>query len=156
MKWATHELRKLVYINNQFRYTADFQSYLNEKLIDLIDISPVEISGSFQVMQEEDRFIFDIVVDCRVTMLCAITLDEVEVPLHFETDLVFGHDFDDDNMHLIEGNSIDLDPYVFAEILLEMPMKVVSPNAYDHYEETIVTLDEEEKEASNPFAKLKK
>jgi len=59
-------------------------------------------------------------------------------------------------MHQIEGNSIDLDPYVFAEILLEMPMKVVSPHAYDHYEETVVTLDEEEKKESNPFAKLKK
>jgi len=156
MKWATHELRRLIRIDNQFEYVADMSAYLNEKLIDLVDISPVEVTGSFEYLEKENQFVFDITVDCTLTMLCAITLEEVAVPLHFETDLIFGHDPDDDNLYPIEGNTIDLDPVVFANIVIEMPMKVVSEHAYDHYEETIVTLDEEELPDSNPFTKLKK
>ena len=156
MKWATHELRRLIRIDNQFEYVADMSAYLNEKLIDLVDISPVEVTGSFEYLEKENQFMFDITVDCTLTMLCAITLEEVAVPLHFETDLIFGHDPEDDNLYLIEGNTIDLDPVVFANIVIEMPMKVVSEHAYDHYEETIVTLDEEELPDSNPFTKLKK
>ena len=156
MKWATHELRRLIRIDNQFEYVADMSAYLNEKLIDLVDISPVEVTGSFEYLEKENQFVFDITVDCTLTMLCAITLEEVAVPLHFETDLIFGHDPEDDNLYLIEGNTIDLDPVVFANIVIEMPMKVVSEHAYDHYEETIVTLDEEELPDSNPFTKLKK
>jgi len=156
MKWATHELRRLIRIDNQFEYVADMSAYLNEKLIDLVDISPVEVTGSFEYLEKENQFVFDITVDCTLTMLCAITLEEVAVPLHFETDLIFGHDSEDDNLYLIEGNTIDLDPVVFANIVIEMPMKVVSEHAYDHYEETIVTLDEEELPDSNPFTKLKK
>lgn len=156
MKWSLPELRKLIHINNEFCYVADFHGNLDGSIIDLVDISPVNVSGSFQIMEAEDQFIFLIDVECTLTMICAITLNEVAVPMHFETELVFGHDPEDDNMHLIEGNTIDLDPYVFSEILIEKPMRVVSENAYENYKEEIVTLDDEEKTASNPFAKLKK
>lgn len=156
MKWATKELRKLVHIDNHFRYTADLSEYLNEDLVDLIGISPVDIEGSFQYVEEEDRYVFSIVVDCTLTMACAITLDPLEVPLRFETDLEFGHEITDDNTLPIEGATIDLDPVVFANILIEKPMRVLSPNAYDQYEETIIKLDEDEKNETNPFAKLKK
>jgi len=156
MKWSLPELRKLIHIDNEFHYVADFQACMDGSILDLVDISPVNVSGSFQVMEEEDQFIFLIEVECTLTMLCAITLDEVAVPMRFESELVFGHDPEDDNMHLIEGNTIDLDPFVFAEILIEKPMKVVSEHAYDGYKEEIVTLDDEEKTESNPFAKLKK
>jgi uncharacterized protein len=155
MKWATHELRKLIHIDNQFRYVADMQAFLNDKLIDLVDISSVEVAGSFLYLEKEDQFVFDVTVDCTLTMLCAITLEEVAVPLHFETDLIFGHDLEDDNLYPIEGNTIDLDPVIFANIVIEMPMRVVSEHAYDHYEEPIVSLDEEEVPDSNPFTKLK-
>lgn len=156
MKWSLPELRKLIHTNNEFRYVADFQGNLDGSIIDLLDISPVNVSGSFQIMEAEDQFIFLVDVECTLTMPCAITLEEVAVPMHFETELVFGHDPEDDNMHLIEGNTIDLDPYVFSEILIEKPMRVVSEHAYENYNEEIVTLDEDEKTASNPFAKLKK
>jgi uncharacterized protein len=155
MKWATHELRKLVHIDNQFRYTADMKAFLDENMIDLIDISPVEIAGSFLFLEDQDQYAFDVEVECTLTMICAITLEEVEVPLRFETEMLFGHDLEDDNLYQIEANTIDLDPCVFAEILIEKPMRVVSEHAYDHYEETIVRLDEDEVIESNPFAKLK-
>ena len=156
MKWATSELRKLVNIDNRFRYSADFTGYLTEDMADLIGISLADISGSFRYLKDEDQYLFDVVVDCTLTMACAITLAPVEVPLHFETDLVFGHEITDDNTLPIEGSTIDLDPVIFANILVEKPMRVVSPDAYDHYEEDIVTLDEDEKMETNPFAKLKK
>jgi len=156
MKWATNELQKLVHIDNSFRYSADFTGFLKEDMVDLMDISPVEVSGTFHYLEADSRYLFEVEIDCILTMPCAITLDPVEVPLRFETELVFGKNPDDDNTLPIEGNTIDLDPAVFAEILIQKPMRVLAPNAYDHFNEEIVTLDEDEKNDSNPFAKLKK
>jgi uncharacterized metal-binding protein YceD (DUF177 family) len=156
MKWATHELQRLVHIDNSFRYTADLAEFLNEDLVDVMDIGPAEISGTFHCMEEEGRYLFEVNVECTLTMACAITLDPVSVPLRFDAELEFGKDPQDDYTIPIEGNTIDLDPAVFAEIMIQKPMRVLSPHAYDHYQEEIVTLDEDEKNESNPFAKLKK
>ena len=156
MKWSTNELRKLVHIDNQFQYTADMKAFIDDKYIDLVDISLVAIKGNFQVVEDLDQYVFGVEVECTLTMLCAITLNEVEVPLHFTTDLVFGHKLVDDNLHEICGSTIDLDPYIFANILIEMPMKVVSEHAYDNYSEPIITLEDTEEKAKNPFEKLKK
>ncbi|MDD3126607.1 MAG: YceD family protein [Candidatus Izemoplasmatales bacterium] len=156
MKWSTGELRKLAHIDNQFKYTADLKTYINDDCIDLVDISQVSISGSFQIIEDLDQFVFNVEVECTLTMLCAITLVEVEVPLHFTTDLVFGHELADDNMYEITGSTIDLDPFIFANILIEMPMKVVSEHAYDDYSEPNIVFEATSEQTNSPFAKLKK
>lgn len=156
MKWATKELRKLVHIDNRFQYSVDLTDYLQEDMADLIGISPVTVEGNFHYLEEEDRYLFQVTVECTLTMACAITLEPVDVPLRFATDLEFGHEISDDNTLPIIGDTIDLDPAIFASILIEKPMRALSPNAYDHYEETIVELDEDEKMENNPFAQWKK
>lgn len=155
MKWTIHELRKHHRTNNSFEYVLDCNRYLGEDDDDLVDISPVNIQGTFFWIEQENKYLFDLKIKCVCTMLCAITLDEVEVPLSFSTTLEFANEIINDFTILIEGVTIDLDPYVWAEILVEKPMKVVSKNAYDHYLEDIVVLDQEELSEDNPFAKLK-
>jgi len=90
-----------------------------------------------------------------LVMACAITLEDVEVPLSFETELVFGTELVDDDVLPIDGITIDLDPSIWGEILVEKPMRVVSEHAYDHYSETRATIEADEPETANPFAKLK-
>ncbi len=155
MKWTIHELRKHHRTNNSFEYVLDCNQYLGDDADDLVDISPVNIQGLFSWIQQDKIYLFELKIQCVCTMLCAITLEEVEVPLSFSTTLEFAQEIFDDNTILIEGVTIDLDPYIWAEILIEKPMKVVSKHAYDHYQEDIVKLDLEELIDNNPFAKLK-
>ncbi len=155
MKWSINELNKFRLTNNTFDYVSDFHSFITDDLIDLIDISDVSVSGSFQVLEAFEQYLFDVKIQCTLTLACAISLKPVEVPMDFETTLSFATSLIDDSVYLIEGNTVDLDPVVWANILIEKPMRVVASDAYDEYSEELVTLDEEEKMNQNPFGKLK-
>ena len=155
MKWSINELNKFRLTNNTFDYVSDFHSFITEDLVDLIDISDVSVSGSFQVLEAFEQYLFDVKIQCTLTLACAISLKPVEVPMDFETTLSFATSLIDDSVYLIEGNTVDLDPVVWANILIEKPMRVVANDAYEEYSEEIVTLDEEEKMNQNPFGKLK-
>ena len=156
MKFTVMELIKHYRTDNRIAYVFDADKYLNDDFPDLVGISPVVVSGSFSVDQSEEIFIFDLDINCTLTMLCALTLVEVIVPLSFKTTLTFALNSVEDHMFAIDGLSIDLDPHVFAEILVEKPMKVVSADARKHYQEDIVKLDESDKLAQSPFAQLTK
>ena len=78
---------------------------------------------------------FDFNITTSISMLCSLTLEEVNVDLDFETQLNFSVEYIDDDTHVLEGITIDIDQYIFSEILIEKPMKVYSPNALDEYEE---------------------
>lgn len=157
MKWTIYELRKLVLTNNQFSYQFDPTSFLTEEdYFELISMDQIEVKGNFQYIHEEELFIFDVQVKTNIVMPCAITLEPVDVPIEFETSLEFSKTIVDDSTYLIDGITIDLDSVIFAEVMIEKPMKVVKPGAYEDYHEELVELDQEEQIQNNPFAKLKK
>lgn len=154
MKWTIPELRKLSRTLHQFQGVIDCKRYISEDEQDILDISPVEIKGEFHLIESENIYVFDCDVSCMLSMPCAITLKEIEVPLHFQTTIEFAEKFVDDNTHLIDGITIDLDPVIYSEILIEKPMRVVAKDAYQDYHEEEIHLDEEDV-SNNPFAALK-
>lgn len=155
MKWTIPELKKLRTTGNKFAYVASFDAYANED-DDILAVGPAEVSGSFTVLRDPERFVFDVRVKVTLTMACAITLQDVAVPLDFTTELAFAEAPDDDDTHRIEGITVDLDPYVWGEILVEKPMRVLAANAYDGYVEEHASFAEDDApEQANPFAKLK-
>jgi len=154
MKWTIQELRKLSRTQNNFHSTCDCKKYLTEDETDILDVSMVDVMGTFHVLDGQGLYVFELIITCELLMACAITLEEVIVPIHFETSLEFAKGYVDDNTLIIEGITIDLEPYIWAEILVEKPMKVISENAYDEYTEERVRLDENE-EPINPFKELK-
>ncbi|OHE40985.1 MAG: hypothetical protein A2Y16_05025 [Tenericutes bacterium GWF2_57_13] len=154
MKWTIPELKKLRTTANKFAYTAVFDAFLRDD-DDILAVSPADITGSFQVLRDPEQFVFMVQVNITLVMACAITLADVDVPLSFETELVFGTELVDDDVLPIDGITIDLDAYLWGEILVEKPMRVVAANAYDNYSENHVTIEADEPDAANPFAKLK-
>ena len=154
MKYTVMELIKHYRTDNRIAYVFDGDKYLSDDYPDLVGISPIVVSGSFQVDHDDEIFVFDLEITCDLTMLCALTLVEVKVPLSFESTLTFALNQREDYMLQVDGLEIDLDPHVFAEILIEKPMKVVSASAREHYQEEIVNMDESEKLEASPFAKL--
>jgi len=156
MKWTIPELKKLRTTGNRFAYDADFGRFLNDDE-DVVGISPVAISGSFRVLQDPEEFVFDVSVACTLVMPCAITLADVEVPIAFTTTLRFAERPEDDEALAIEGITIDLDPYVWGEILIEKPMRVVAEGAYEGYRDEVATFEDDDvPDPANPFAQLKK
>lgn len=153
MKWTIQELRKLSRHFHHIEGVINLKPFLSPE-DDILDISDVQIQGDFHLIEQGNIYIFDLDVKTTLTMPCAVSLKEVEVPLHFQTSLEFAESFVDDNTHIIEGITIDLDPVIYSEILIEKPLRVVHPDAYLDYHEEIETLDEDD-ESNNPFAALK-
>ena len=84
---------------------------------------------------------------------CAVTLKPVEYPFNIEIDGEIGEFID--NFDKNYGNSIDIFPIIWENILMEIPMRVVSDDAKDYKIEgngwKLVT----EEEHSSPFDELK-
>ena len=155
MKWTTHELKKLSRTNNQFSFQCNCEQFLDERDADIVSVSPADVKGSFRLVERDGLYVFDVNITCHLTMLCALSLREVDVPLSFDTTITFAENVTEDYMHAIDGLTIDLDPYVWSEIMIEKPMKVISAHAREEYEEDIEEMTEEEKAELSPFATLK-
>jgi len=150
MKWTIYELIKLQNTNNQFSATIDY--FEEVKSTDILDITPVLVEGDFEIF-DNDLFIFNIDITCTLTLACAITLKEVKYDISITVEEIFSSKQNEEH-NTIEGITIDLSPIVWQNILLEKPMRVLSENAYDDFEEENIKL-KEEKETNKAFANLK-
>jgi uncharacterized protein len=149
MKWTIQELLKRVNTDNTFEGNIDFTDCLENS--DIVKISNTEVKGDFEIYDHTD-FVFYMEVKCTVTMLCAITLKEVEVELDFDIEETLSTEKNDDFIH-IDGITIDLLPIIWSNIILEKPMRVVSENADVNFEENNVEFETES--TNNAFAQLK-
>lgn len=155
MRWTIHELKKKVYNDRDIQEVIDLNSFISEDFNDLKAISPTTVSGYFDYIKEDDTYAFYLRITTTLTMICSLTLKDVKVDLDFNVELFFSETRDDDDIHLIQGITIDLAPYIFSEIVIEKPMRVVSDDAQE-IDAEVVTLDDDETINNSPFAKLKK
>ncbi|MBN2540204.1 MAG: hypothetical protein JXB08_01630 [Bacilli bacterium] len=153
MKWTIQELIKKAKSDNTIETTLQLSRFLTEELEDLVGIGDTLVTGDYTYDDIEEVFDFQLHIETTLTMLCALTLKEVPVKLNFTSHIGFSLVYIDDDTHVIDGITIDLDQYIFSEILVEKPMKVYSPQAMEEYREDIYEMDEEERMATSPFAK---
>lgn len=156
LKWTIHELIKKATNDNHIDAKLDLRKYLREDFIDLVDIFDTSVTGDFTYHEVDELFAFNLNIKTTLIMLCSITLEEIPVHLDFTSQLNFSVEFIDDDTHVIEGITLDIEPYIFSEIIIEKPMKIISHGAYEKYHEEIEELTEEEIIESSPFARLKK
>ncbi len=149
MKWTIHELIKKQATNNKFKAIIDFTEDI--KGTDILDISEVEVYGDYEVF-DSSEFVFYINIKCTLTLECAITEKLVPFEIDLQVEEVFSID-EDEESNTIEGITIDLLPIIWSNIILEMPMRVVSENAYDNFELDNTEFDDNEIE--NAFLNLK-
>lgn len=149
MKWTIQELVKRVNTDNTFEGNIDFSDYLENS--DIVKISNTEVKGDFEIYDHTD-FVFYMEVKTKITMLCAITLEEIDIELDFDIEETLSTEKNDDFIH-IDGITIDLLPIIWSNIILEKPMRVVSENATVDFEENNVEFEAES--TNNAFAELK-
>jgi uncharacterized protein len=129
MKWSIQHLTRYQYDTLNFEHTLQSinESYTHP---DILSMEPIYVQG--RMVMREGKFVFDLYIETVLHMACAISLQDVAVPLHIEVEEIFS---DDPVDHLILGNEIDLEPIVWMNIIAEKPMRVVAKDAKRTFED---------------------
>ena len=139
MKWSIQQLRKIQKFPFQFSDTIDYSEYA-EGVEDIIEINPVLVSGEINKIDDET---YRIVYTIKTVLIlqCALTLDPVPYEYEKTFDEVYSK-IENDEYFLIEKNTIDLTDMVWTNILIEKPINVTLPNAYEILKERGIVLDD--------------
>ena len=125
---------------------------------DIKDISKVKLLGS--ITDDGENFNLSLNINCILTLTCSVSLKDVKYPINIDIDEILSQNSNNiEDFYKIINNSIDLLPIIWQNILLEVPIRVVSP---DIEEENIygdgwkfITKEEENKEIDPRLEKLK-
>ncbi|RHW39749.1 hypothetical protein D1B33_02550 [Lysinibacillus yapensis] len=131
MKWSIHQLSK--YRQNGMPIDAEVQlDDVKKRNHDIRHISPVHVKGhcTFGASQMTCQF----TMTATLTLPCARTWEDVEFPIKVDAVEIFSwidselRGNDDEDIHYIDGEVIDLKPVLEELVLLEVPMQVFKEN----------------------------
>ena len=113
----------------QFKETVDVSDIPSLIESDIRKISTVTVSGLCSV--DGDEIIFNYSIQGEVILPCARTLVDVPYELDINTTEIFTTDLtvpleNENEIHSISGEEVDLDPYIKEEIILNIPFRVFS------------------------------
>lgn len=136
MKWSIIQLQKSRDNGLLIDEMVDM-SRLEARDTQIRHLPPVHVTGRADV--GSDKVTFHLDVKGTMILPCSRTLVDVEYPFQFsllETFIVkassFGDYEENEDVHLVEGDVVDLNPVLEEEILLEVPMQVISEEADEH------------------------
>jgi len=128
------------------------KEYLTE---DIKDISKVTVTGN--VTSDGYMLCLNLNIKCTLTLICSISLKDVKYDINCDIEEEISED-NDENMKIL-NNSIDLLPIIWQNILMEIPIKVVSPDVEEKniYGDgwKFITDEDEDKEIDPRLSKLK-
>nr|WP_263313672.1 YceD family protein [Mammaliicoccus sp. Marseille-Q6498] len=136
MKWSITQLKK--YQNEPFTFDKEIDmNYLTERVDELIDISPIKVTGDVQVRMHE--IIVNLDINGVLTLPCARTLKPVELPFDTTSMEIFeldefsesNNEDDDELRHKLESGMINLLPIIEELVVLEKPLQVFSEGSED-------------------------
>ena len=134
-------------------------TFSKEKLkeTELLDLKNIQVKGTIK-RNLMDTFDIELNVSGVMVLPCALTLKPVDYPFTIEIkeDLETLLKEIDNNSFL--GNSVDILPIIWENILMEIPMRVVSPDAKidNKHGEGWQVINDEEADIINPaLEKLK-
>jgi len=130
LKFTLGEIRKNAF-NDSFSFEGEIDvSDLVNLHNDIRKITPVRVQGNYALDGEE--IIFTLNMSGEMILPCARTL--VDVPYTFDihevevftTSLYIGEDEEENEIHPVEGEVIDLGPCIKENIMLAVPYRVFS------------------------------
>ncbi|MGM9986621.1 MAG: YceD family protein [Bacillaceae bacterium] len=133
MKWSIHQLRKLQHKGIVFEEYVDV-SDLAERESEIRSISPIMVKGRADM--SASKIVFHLHIQGTMVLPCARTLADVNVPIDVQTDEIFLLTSDemedkDGNFHVMEKDSVDLEPVIEEVLLAEIPMQVFAEDTSD-------------------------
>ena len=133
MKWSLLELRKYQEEPLVFQETLDLQNELISREKEIIAIRPIQVSGLITVSPKE--YLLHYTVDTVITLPSTRSLEPVEVPMKFTVDEVFmtteqyqqqADLIGAEEVLILETQTLDLSESVADNILLEIPLQVLT------------------------------
>lgn len=135
MKFALAEIRKHAY-DKPFKFSGDVDvSELESLNNDIRKTSPANVMGNCVI--EGDEFVFTLKVRGELILPCARTLVDVNYKYSINAIEVFsasphyGKAEEENDIHPIESEMIDLTELIKENIMLNLPYRVYSPNKED-------------------------
>ena len=117
----------------------------------IISLDNVSINGS--ITKEFDDFSLNLTVSGVMVLPCSLTLKPTNHEFSIEIEEVLGENYKNNQ------NSLDIFPIIWENILMEIPMKVVSEDATNYKIEgngwKLITEDDVHEEINPELAKLK-
>ena len=141
MKWSVQQLEKLTNNLYPFEFTCNFKEEI-ASVEDILDIKEVLVKGT---MEKVNHGTYRIKYSMYVPLVlqCALTLDPVEYVIEAQYDEI--HSIENcDEYFLIENNTLDMKMVIWTNILMEKPLSVTLPNAYDILKERGIEIIEDE------------
>lgn len=166
LKWTIQQLNQYRHKGLPIDETIDL-SELKRSKNDIRDLSPVHVSGKAEF--SGNKITFDLHIKTVLVLPCARTLVDVEHPIDLKVREVFDlnpseyAEEDDEEVHPVFGETLDLTPFIRENILLEIPMQVFSkeaqvekapPQAGEDWE--VLTEEEKRQQIDPRLADLKK
>ncbi|WP_373895923.1 YceD family protein [Virgibacillus natechei] len=102
---------------------------------DIREMKPVRVHGNY--IYQDEQIIFSFIIEGEMILPCARTLVDVPYPFEIKADEVFttsryyGEKEAENEIHPVDGEILDLTPYIKENILLEVPFRVFSKEAID-------------------------
>ena len=151
------DLTKLIY-GNLYKLPVKGEVIVPIEMLkntDIRRISPVKVEG--YIFNNEEDFELNITIKGTMILPCARTLKDVEYPFSSEIDEIIGEN--DDNSLEINQNRLDIFPIVWQNILVDVPLRVLAPDASDEPASgdgwRLITEDTNEEVIDPRLAKLK-
>ena len=138
MKWSLQQLLKIQKFPYSFEETLDLSAEI-EEIEDIYEIGPVNITGSINRLDHETyQFVYRIQV--KLVLQCALTLDPVEYVFDEEYDEIYSTTENDEYI-LIEKNTIDTYQMAWSNIIIDKPINVTRPDAYEVLKQRGISLE---------------
>lgn len=141
MKFSLSHIRKNAY-DGPFNFSGEVDvSDIVTLNNDIRQATIAKVSGNCVI--EGDEYVFTLLITGQLILPCARTLVDVNYEFSIETIEVFsdsphyGREEEENDIHPIESELIDLSPFIKENIILNLPYRVYSENDKDL--EAIVT-----------------
>ena len=122
---------------------------------DIISISPVSVKGEVTKNDIGDLEL-NINVTGELVLPCAVTLKPVKYPFSFELNEIITEK--NENNLKKDINTLELKPYLWENILVEIPLRIVSEDAYEKEYKgdgwQLINEDTKKENRNNPFEAL--
>lgn len=126
MKWSRLELLKAKDNTIAFDEHIDFEPEVFSKMHQIRGLQDVTVSGNVHYDVARERVLADLDIEGVMIVPCSITLEDVEYDFHTKSLEVFSFEkTNDEDVHELKGDVVELLPVIFQLILMEVPLKVV-------------------------------
>ena len=151
------DLTKLINYN-LYKIPVEGEVIIPDELLNNTDIrriSPVKVIGF--ISNNEQEYELNIKITGTMILACARTLKDVEYPFDIDIDEIIGEN-EDNSLEIIQ-NRLDILPIIWQYILVDVPLRVLAPDAYEKPIEgdgwRLITEDDEKEVIDPRLAKLK-